>query len=183
MKPRTLIAAISAMACFVPAPLLAQEIEVDEDVSVDRRVMVIETGDTADDERIVKREVRVVRSDTGDKALARQLDDLEKVELRIVKMGDDTDISGAELRALTEERIADGKMVVFSAREMECERQATGEVRLEVCSSEGRASVLEALREARGTIAAETDLGADAKARALAALDRRIAELEAAADQ
>lgn len=183
MTKKLMLAAVSTLACFVPATLAAQEIAVDEDVSVDRRVMVIETADSDDDERTVTREVRVVRSDPGDNTLARQLDDMEKVEVRIIKMGEDTDMSEAELRALTEERIADGEMVLFNAREMECEHQNTGEVRLQVCSSKGRASVIEALRKARGTIATEAGLGDDARARALAALDRQIVELEAAGNQ
>lgn len=181
MKTNAMLATLAAATCLASTPLMAQEIEVEEDVAVDRRVVVIETDD-AENGKKVEHKVRVVRRGADGAEVARELDEMEKVEVRIVKMGEGADLSEAELRALTEERLADREMIVFSGREMECERQATGEVRLKVCSSEGRASVLKALREARGTLATETSLGDDAKARALAALDRRIVELETATE-
>ena len=183
MNAKIMLTATAALACLSQPPISAQEIAVEEDVSIDRRIAAIDKKSELDRSPDIEREVHIVRRRSVDGALADQIDAMEEVELRIVKMGEGADIDEAELRALTERRIADGEMVVFNGREMECERQATGVVRLEVCSSEGRKSVIEALREARATLADDAQLGIDAKARALAALDRRIVELEVAGDR
>lgn len=187
MKNNTMIAAASALACLSTSPLAAQEIEADDTVSIQRKVVVIDTDEGA---REVGREVRVMRIGEGarntrgrtgrDAGLNDRIDAMKKVEARIVKMGEGANLSEAELRAITGDRIADGRMVVFSGEEMQCELQNTGEVKLRLCTSEGQVSALDALRKARRSLAADTDLDRESRGRALTALDDRIDELEAA---
>lgn len=173
MTSNPILAAIAATACLSAAPIVAQEIEPEGSVLVERETVVVDTGvATAPSVR----QTRIRRLDD-------QIDAMKEVETRIVEMGEKAELSEAELKALTEARIADGDMVVFSGREMACERQATGEVRLKVCTVEGRNSALRALREARRTLAADAAQGDEARLRALAALDSRIEELEAASDR
>lgn len=180
MKTNAMLAAISVMACLFAAPVLAQEIEIetDEIVQVEREVIMIDRdGAVAADDR----DVRVIRLRSGDRdgSLDRQIDDMEKVEVRIVKMGESADLSEAEIKAITEERIAEGDMVVFSGKEMRCERRSGGEVRLQLCTDEGRRSALSALRKARASLASQTRVNFESRSRAVDALDRRIADLEA----
>ncbi len=182
MTRNPIFAALAATACLTAAPLMAQEIEADETVSIEREIVVV---DTADDSSGVTRRslVRRIGADAGGTRLDDQIDAMKEIEVRIVRMGESAQMSEAEIRALTEARIADGDMVVFSAREMACERQASGEVRLRVCTLEGRNSALSALREARRTLATDAALDDESRLSALAALDRRIDELEAASDR
>lgn len=185
MKKTTMLTAIFAMACCAAAPALAQEIEAEETVTVEREVVMA----TGDDRPAVRREIRVMRIDGARDTrrdtrrrtlLDAQIDEMEKTELRIVEMGERSDLSEAELKAITEARIAEGEMVIFSGKEMRCERRSGGEVKLRVCTEEGRVSALRALRKARATLAAENGLAYASRSRAIAALDRQIADLELA---
>ena len=175
-KRTTLISAAASLACLVALPAAAQTIESDENVTVETRVSVDSERPTTQ-----RREIRVIRlrDDDSDVRISREIDDVGKADIRIVTMGEGADLSEEELKAIARARLDEREMVVFSKKEMVCEKETTGQVSLRVCSEAGRGSALKALRKARATVADDDGIDDSQKARALAALDARIAELEA----